>query len=686
MIHSSPKHHARLRNDVRVHARRIHKSNDLFDHCLLHHPISGKTFRVDFESYKRLRSGAFEDNEHLAVEAASHGLLTHTQSLRSSENRRDTWWRNPLYIRFAGFPADRIAKQLAHLLGWLFSVPMMLFSLVTFMCTATILFSKASIIWDSLPALARFQAEHWMLALFVLGSTKVLHELAHATACRCMGAACREIGVLLLCGTPCLYCDVSESWRIISRRRRAVVMLAGIYVEAIVASIAAWVWITADPSFAKILALHVVMVCGISTIAFNINPLMRYDGYFVLSDLLNVTNLRSKAAEAWQQTIIRPLTGQRTPWSLETPLSSPRLHRFFLIFYHASASVYRYVIVVGLTSWFYYLLSLGGLEPIGRGAAVFVVIVIVWGQLKRFCRMLLGFGMWKQVTVLRRIVLSALSLAVVGMILFIPWNRRITTYGYLDYADVSHVYIPEEGIVTGVFVEIGEGVVANQPVLKLESPQLQIEEAEAISRVNKILLTLESLRMRAAFEPELLTQIRTTEVALVGAQKRLDGIHNSISNLTIVAPKTGVLLRNLPQETDKPLLERLSSFHGSIQAVGTQWCRVGDGSRKEVILSVDAKQRAAIDLNKSVRLRIAGVQSGFSEGVIDCKVSEISEIRLDQTVDPMVSAQERFEIRCSLPSDYAADIPIGASVTGVFQGESLTVAEIISDKFADVIR
>src|SRR5207244_3763192 len=128
-----------------------------------------------------------------------------------------------------------------------------------------------------------------------LGCVKIIHEFGHGLSCKAFGGEVHEIGALLLCFSPCMYCNVSDAWTLPSKWKRIIISGAGIYVELIIAAIATFVWWnTPSHPFVNNMSLSLMVVCSVSTIVFNANPLMRYDGYYVLADLLEIPNLRDR--------------------------------------------------------------------------------------------------------------------------------------------------------------------------------------------------------------------------------------------------------------------------------------------------------------------------------------------------------------------------------------------------------
>src|SRR6185503_10544121 len=124
---------------------------------------------------------------------------------------------------------------------------------------------------------------------------KTLHELGHATATKAFGREVHDLGVMLLVVTPVPYVDASAAWAFPGKWRRIAVGAAGMAVELVLASLALYVWLAVEPGLVRALAFHVIVIAGISTLVFNANPLLRYDGYYILADLLEIPNLRARA-------------------------------------------------------------------------------------------------------------------------------------------------------------------------------------------------------------------------------------------------------------------------------------------------------------------------------------------------------------------------------------------------------
>ena len=115
-----------------------------------------------------------------------------------------------------------------------------------------------------------------------------MHEFGHGLSCKHFGGECHEMGVMILVLTPCLYCNVSDSWMLPSKWHRAAIGAAGMYVELVLASLATFVWWWSEPGVLYYLCLNVMFICWVTTLIFNANPLLRYDGYYILADVMEI--------------------------------------------------------------------------------------------------------------------------------------------------------------------------------------------------------------------------------------------------------------------------------------------------------------------------------------------------------------------------------------------------------------
>jgi putative peptide zinc metalloprotease protein len=443
---------------------------------------------------------------------------------------------NPLAIRFRGVDPDRWLNALLPWCAGFFSPVGVALGLA--------LIASALVLWAAHAAefarrwpeeVAQWTvADVWAFAA-VLIFVKVLHELGHALTCKRYGGEVHEIGVLLLVFTPCLYCNVTDSWLLPSKWQRMAVGAAGMWVESVLAAACAWVWWLSEPGWLHSASLQVVLICAVSTLVFNINPLLRYDGYFILSDWLDVPNLQQQAWSEFKRRVTGWLTGIRTP----APQGLSRRMQFWLPLYAAASLVYR-VMMVCLILWFlYHWLEPQGLGRIAQGISVLTIGVMLAAPIAQLRRPRargqdaprLGIVGWARMTLL---------LVLMASLLFVPLPRRVDAPLLLQPASAQGVYVTVDGALSwiappGTLVAAGEelGRLSN-PTLEREIARLEGELAEAIVRVT-------NLERRRLHDATAALQLPAAQQTLADASEQLEQRRAESARLSLVAPQSGTL-------------------------------------------------------------------------------------------------------------------------------------------------
>ncbi|HUP80964.1 MAG TPA: site-2 protease family protein, partial [Pirellula sp.] len=254
---------------------------------------------------------------------------------------------------------DRWLLHVAPKLGWIYSGVAAWFWLGLLGVVGVLVGMRFDMFLSEMPDFQSLRSPALLVgygAIFVV--TRFLHELGHAVVCKRAGASCKDVGLIMSFGMLCPYVDITDAWKIGSRMTRMGIALAGIYTECVLAFFAATVWLTTHPGWAHEVALQTLLVCTASTLLFNANPLMKYDGYFVLCDWLNAQNLREKSFEV----LDAMLDGRARRESIGMSL--------FLLLYFVSSTVNRLILFTGLIAMVYFLASRWQLAGLGIGLIV----------------------------------------------------------------------------------------------------------------------------------------------------------------------------------------------------------------------------------------------------------------------------------------------------------------------------
>ncbi|QKS29610.1 MAG: PqqD family peptide modification chaperone [Candidatus Accumulibacter similis] len=356
--------------------------------------------------------------------------------------------------------------------------------------------------------------DNLLLLWLVYPLLKGLHELGHGYAVKAGGGEVHEMGIMLLVLAPIPYVEASAAGAFRSKWRRALVGAAGILVELFLAGIAMLVWVTIEPGLLRSVAFNVVVVAGASTLLFNGNPLLRYDGYYVLADLIEIPNLGNRSNQYWQWLAKRYLLGVR---HLERPLASPGERRWFL-FYGAASFIYRTLVMIAII-----LFIAGEFFFIG-------VVLAIWAAVTMFLRPLakgLSYVLSSpevQRTRSRARLVTCGGLALLALLLFaVPLPLRTHAEGVVWVPENAEVRAAGSGFVEHLFAAPEAMVASGDVLLAMRDPALAAQADESRARVRQYVVQYAALmfddRAQAAAIQEDLQRER---VALARAEEKLE--------------------------------------------------------------------------------------------------------------------------------------------------------------------
>jgi putative peptide zinc metalloprotease protein len=557
----------------------------------------------------------------LISDAPSQGEQLHSRAGERRWKERLALTANFLAIRFRGVDPDRLLERLDRRVGWLFSPPAA--TCVLFLaCSALLLvLAEFDTFRTRLPGFeAFFAANNWLWLAAVLCITKVLHEFGHGLACKRLGGECHEMGLMLLVLTPCLYCNVSDSWMIGSRWRRAAVGAAGMYVELILASLATFVWWFSEPGLVHHLALNVMFVCSVSTLLFNANPLMRFDGYYILSDLLEIPNLRQKSAAVVQRKLGSWLLGLR---ERPDPFLPPR-HRWLFAAYAIASSIYGWLVTLSIFWFLYRVLEPYGLKVLGQLLGLGTVVSLLVLPLVRLVRFLHVPARVETVNKSRALLSTGVAAAVAAGVLAIPLPYYVACSFEVQPRGGQSVYVDVPGELTAVHVTRGS-VAAGQPIAQLDDLELRLAEQRLIAQREKLAVRTESIRQQAHTEEHALLELAQTEEALAALDKQLARLRQDLAKLTIRAPAAGLFIpppgraappasRTLSAWTGRPLESRNV---GAYLEPSTLVCRIAQPGELEAILAIDQGELDFVSSGQRVDLLLNQLPGERRTGRID---------------------------------------------------------------------
>ena len=343
-----------------------------------------------------------------------------------------------------------------------------------------------------LPAFHQFFGpENWFWLGLTLALTKVLHELGHGLSCKRFGGECHEIGVMILVLTPCLYCNVSDSWLLPSKWHRAAIGAAGMYVEVLLASIATFLWWFSEPGvLLNQICLSVMFICSVSTILFNGNPLLRFDGYYIMMDLAEIPNLRQKSSKILQRFMAEWCLGieqQDDPFL-------PQRNRWFFGLYTMAAVIYRWVVVFSILLFLNKVLEPYGLKIIGQTIAAVGLFGLVVQPLWKLGKFFHVPGRMHQVKRNRVLATTAVAAALIAAFCYVPLPYSIKCALEVQPRDAHVVYATVPGTLQDVKVRPGDRVEDGATIAQLQNDDLRLSVHEldrAVQQYEKQIQLLE---------------------------------------------------------------------------------------------------------------------------------------------------------------------------------------------------
>jgi len=564
---------------------------------------------------------------------------------RRRERRRRAWvgsLASVLAIRFRGIDPEPLLRWLYPRCAWMFSPWFLVACLGLVACAAVLVAVEFDVFARRLGQSASLLAAGnliWLAAALALA--KGFHELAHALVGRHFGGECHEIGFMLLVGTPCLYCDVSDAWLLANKWHRIAVSAAGILAEVVLASVCVFLWWLSEPGPLNTILLNVVVVCSLNTLFFNGNPLLRFDGYYILADWLETPNLSQHARAMLSRSLCRFLLGVETPSDRHLP---DRM-RLFVGIYGIASFVYRWCVVLGVLWMLHRILKPHGLQVVAGIVAAAAIAGIVAMPMVRVGAWVFRPGFREQIRP-GRIVWGSIGWLLLAALLLIPLPFRVSAPVVLQPQEGRSVY----AVIPGRLVEAvppDTPVVEDQVLARLANAEIDRQIAELAGQREEQRLRLDHLRVRLLADPSIAPQIPPAEEALVDLERQLRQRELDHEHLVLRAPVGGTVFPP-PRVPDSPFQRgALGPWRGGLLeprnlgahlASGTLVCVVGDPARLEAALVIDQADMEFVRSGQRVRLKLDALPGCILAGTV------VAVAKMDLKVPP-----RELTVRSDLP-------------------------------------
>ena len=577
------------------------------------------------------------------------------------------WLRSIMCLRFRGIDPDWILNKLNPWFGWLYSPPALMVAVVYIFTALMLVLVNFETFRSKLPEFHQFFASgNWFYLAAALGITKVIHEFGHGLSCKYYGGECHEMGFMLLVFTPCLYCDVSDSWMLPSKWKRMMIGAGGMYIELIIASTATFLWWNSHEGLFNQMCLNVMFVSSVSTLLFNANPLMRFDGYYILSDMLEIPNLRTKSSTS--------LSRLAKKWCLGVKLQDdpflPKRHQGLFALYSVASTIYMWVLMISIFMFVWNAMKPYRMEAIGRMLALFGIYGLIVRPITGIYKFLKVPGRRDEVKSLNITVTAGVVAVIAAAICFIPLPQRVWCPAELRPRGEETVYVTVDGRLEEILVEANDRVAEGDELARFSNVDLELQIAELEGQESGYRARLASLERERFTDSAAGMEIRTVEESLKSVEEQLVKKRQYQSELVLKAPRSGLVL---PSETvdEKPDPSgRLPGWSGSALAKknigatfveGTVLCMVGDPDHFEAVMIVDQSEVEFVQIGQRVDLKLDAFPFETFRGA----VNEIAETHIEV-------GSERLSVKAggSVPTttdEMGREVPISTSYEVLMQ-------------------
>lgn len=491
---------------------------------------------------------------------------------------------NPLSIRLPLGCPQPLLSALDRLLGGLFSLGGLLLWLSMMAVALWQLAPHSEQLWRESAVI--LSPHNWLwIALWGVG-LKVIHETSHGLACQRFGGRVREAGIVFILLAPVPYVDLTSTWRL-PKWRRIVTSAAGMFAELLIAAIAGILWANTTDELLRQHLLQLMLTASVVTLLFNANPLMRFDGYYILADLLELPNL----AVHGQQTLIH----STKRWLLGVRSSSPTWpegRTWLVVTYGVLSALWRTVVSVSLivaaAVWFE-----------GAGIALAAGAIFAWfvQPLWRGLRFVIFGSRFEKPNRVRFLAITTcVTASIAWMLTSVTAWHSIALPGVVESVDVAIVRAESPGFVEEVCVESGQAVREGDPLVRLSNHELETQRRQLVIEIER-----SELRSRAFQQAGELAARLAEDDNCAGLRSKLTELDQSCELLLVRAPRSGLV-----SASDLP------SLLGSYVSPGRELMVIGNPDEKEirVLVSQEQFEAASLSLDRVVTVRV--IDDGFS--------------------------------------------------------------------------
>jgi len=503
------------------------------------------------------------------------------------------------FARFSVLDPDVIFGKMAKPLWWIWTKPTHWVCVILVSIAAVIFchnLDRASSLMAHFFSLNNL-ALIWVLTIVI----KSIHELGHGLTCKHFGGEVHEVGAMVLVFTPYFFVNVSDCWVMPNRMHRILISAAGIYVELVIAAFATFAWAIVQPGFLQTMLYNIIIIASISTLVFNANPLMRFDGYYIMTDVLEVPNLQAKSRALISHQVKRMLFGNIGEDPLLARMPLPK-KRFWLFYAYAILSfLYGYYVIYKLTAYMAPHLKPYGLEGLSNFLSTLALVAwVVVPFLGFFKDLKLTRADWKPQGRLRRLsMIGGIAALVLAMSCFLPKKLTIQRSLSVQLANPEAVHAEVAGFIREVYVNEGDDVKPGAALALLENRAVAANYIEAKNRAQ---IAKAQVSQAMADHP---SELRTAQALSAQAAAQLEQAERDRGDLVLRSKYGGTVLTR-----------DLSKRVGEVLKTGDTFCEVAPLAKMRIKVPLTEHEVRWVKKGQPVELKTSAYPGKTLSGVI----------------------------------------------------------------------
>lgn len=460
----------------------------------------------------------------LLYDGVDDGTMLFDRDKKKVQKKVKATLLNIFFLKIPVFDPEFLLRKLKWLINILLSVPFAFVFLATIIVAAKYGVENFDVLKDQAQGVLAPSNIGWVYVCTVL--VKAIHEFGHSAVVKKYGGEVHTVGVMFMLLAPLPYMDATASWSFRKKWQRVFVGAAGMLFEFFVAAVALILWANLGGGILKALAYNVFIICSVSTVLFNINPLMRFDGYYILTDLLDMPNLQQRSVNHLKYLLERYVFRMREAERIAETWSEKVIYTF----YGFASAIYRFILFTGLVisiSRHYLILSfIMGL------LLCLTMLVIPFGKFIKYVFASPGLSHVRSRAVISTVLFIA---ALLGSLFYLPVPDTFTAPGVIEAHRFENTTVGESGIVVSVNHLANDFVRQGDTLMVLENPELDFAIKEKQGEINEATQVYYVALDRT---PENMAPLK---IRLDVLNQNLEELLDRQKKLTLVAEMDGIL-------------------------------------------------------------------------------------------------------------------------------------------------